>query len=906
MNRRKISFAVVSAVLAVVIIILLLKKPPSQSISAIKAIPTNTGIIIKLNGFLKFFDALSENQYWQSIRDDSIKIFLNHVKSSIDNICLKNPDLEKFFKDSSVYISVHPNVKKPLGVLFYIPIEQGFPLKRIYKILSSFSTSGRALLCEFKPASYNKNQIRIKKNVDYYFFFEKGLLVIGNNNKNISEAYWQAKSKRYLLSDSTFSKVYNTTGKNVTGNVFVNYSRLPGFVMDYFKPEFRDDLKIILNINGWASYDLILNPSVVSLHGFSSIDNPRPFWARLIKSDIPVENTIAEVLPSSTVLFCITSTNDSYNYKILLKNAAKFDFQLQNKMRRVNEKFRYNVVDSILKILSGAVVLNVCKQNTDDYQVYCILKTLNIITARDFIWTFYKHKPKKGKNNPENISSIENLFCTLPDNSLPEALFGKEFGFAKFPVACSYKEYLIFGETEGSLKTYISEIETHHFLVNDTNFKNITANQLSLKANFSVYLNFSKCVALLTEGLIHGFRENFERNYLNCASNTLFGFQLSGNGQYIYSNTFLYSLSIPYKGPELKWSTALDTAIASPIIAIPGPGGYECNYFVQDWKTNIYIISSKGNILWKKRLDEKILGNIYSFESKKNNKSYVFFSTAEKLYCFDMNGKSGKGYPVTYKQTATTGITYVNFKDNRSERCYTAFSNRQLIAMTIDGKKISGWKFDKTEGKANDPIQHFNHDGKDYLLFSDLSYIYLVNRKGELQFKTANSLHQSKNNTFTIDEKSNYFRFLTTDTNGNICFIYPDKHIEKSSVGQFSKDHFFKFEDINGDGSKEYLFADSSFIYAYNQNNKLIFRTKLDVIIDQTPIITTNKNNEAEIFVCSSASGKLYMIYPDGKIAKGFPINGNSPMNVISLSNDKYSFAVLTGDGNILHYYSIK
>jgi hypothetical protein len=906
MNRRKISFAIVATVLAVAVIIFLLKKPPFQSISPIRAIPSSAGIIIKLNGFLKFFGTLSENQYWQGIRDDSVKIFLKDLELSANNICHENPDLEKFLKDSSVYISFHPNIKKSTGVLFYFPIEQGFPLKRMIKILSSFSASGNMLLSEFKPAALNKNQKRNNKKVDYYYFFEKGLLVIGNNNKNISEAFWQVKSKRSLLSDTTFSKVYNTIGKNVSGNIFVNLSRLQGFVLDYFKTEFKGVLKVILNINGWASYDLILDPSAVSLHGFSSIYNPRPFWARLIKSDIPVENTISEIMPSSTVLFCITSTSDLYNYKILLKNAAKYDIQLQNKMRRVNEKFGYDVVDSALKIFSGVVALNVCSRKPGDYDFFCVLKTIHSMSARDFIWTFYKHKAKKRNRKSDTTNANENLFCTLPDNCLPEALFGKEYGFVKFPAACSYKEYLIFGETEGSLKAFISEIEGRQFLINDTNFRNITANQLSLKANFTGYFNLSKCVDFITEGLIPGCKENFERNYLSSTSNSLFGFQLSGNGQYIYNNTFVYSLLLPYKGPELKWSTILDTAVASPAVAISEPGGVECNYFVQDCKTNIYIISSKGNILWKKKLNEKIQGNIYSFENKKNNKSYVLFSTAEKLYLFDMKGKSGKGFPVTFKLAATTGITYVNFKNNGGERCYSTFSNGQLVAMTIDGKKVSGWKFDKTEGKVNDPIQYFNHGGKDYLYFSDMSYIYVVNRKGELQFKISYSLHQSKNNTFIIDDKPNYFRFLTTDTNGNICYIYPDKHIETSSVGKFSKNHYFKFADINGDGNKEFLFADSCFLFAYNQSNKLIFRTKLDAVIDQAPSINNSKNNETAIFVSSIASGKLYMIYPDGKIAKGFPINSNSPMNVISLSNDKFSFAVLTGNGNILHYYSIK
>ena len=53
---------------------------------------------------------------------------------------------------------------------------------------------------------------------------------------------------------------------------------------------------------------------------------------------------------------------------------------------------------------------------------------------------------------------------------------------------------------------------------------------------------------------------------------------------------------------------------------------------VQDENLNLYLISSEGEILWKRKLQEAVIGSIRQIDLFKNNKLQLLFNT--KASCF--------------------------------------------------------------------------------------------------------------------------------------------------------------------------------------------------------------------------------------------------------------------------------
>ena len=889
---------------------MLIRKLPEKNIQPITAIPSNAFMIIKANGLTKALSALSENQYWLNIKNNSWKQDIQILKSSLDSICLVNSSLEGVLNDSAIYISLHQNNNNPLGLLIYMPFGSNSNLE---KIRNSFTLliNKQGLTCsEYKPGQKNKPvQNELKSNL--IFFIEKGILIAGNFEKNITDAIIQLKTKKSLLTDTSFAKVYSTSGKNITGNIFINLPQLASFISGFIQPGNRDNFKKAMNFKGWAAFDLNLEHNFISLHGFSMPSSVKTNWLKVLKNEHPMENHITEAIPASSVFYGSLFISDPYNYLLMLKESARNDKNLSEKLKKIRLQFGINIDEKTFETISEAIIMDISLKKNDNYDVYCILKTKGNLEAFEFIETLNKTKPKKNKPNLlkplETDSTLQStLICKIPCDNLPPVLFGQVFNCGKYPVAVNYKEYVVFGSSEESLNFYLDELKHSKNILSDTSYINIASNLLSSRSNLTLYFNAPKIWDFICSSLMKDARENIENNFTNKQKNITLGVQLSGNSPYIYNNIFLTTSYLENQGIELNWITKLDTSVYLPPVVISNNHYPETLYFLQDKLTNIYLLSASGKIHWKHLLGEKILGRAYPIDYYKNGKIQILFNTAERLYLLDRNGKNIKGFPIKFRNKATNELTIADFDNNLNYRIYLAFENKTVQVFNKDGHKVEGWKFKKTEDMVKQPIQLFKISGKDYILFSDSSHIYLLNRKGEPCLKLKQSFTRSSENKFYAEEKNNFYRLITTDNTGKVSFIYPDGHIEKLYFRNFSKNHYFELANLDGDDQNEFIFSDSSFIYVYNQQKKLVFSTNLSVLIDQKPFIIKSGKNNSAVFIASTNSGKIYMIDKNGKIIKGFPINGNFPMNVLSLSVNNYSYSIFTENSGNLYNYLIQ
>ncbi len=911
MNKKSIIGIGFIGVLIVLLVILTLRKPSGQYQQTIKAIPTDAAIVIKANGLLGLFSSLSTNNYWQTLPANSFKKDIEELKISTDSLCFKNSNIDKILNDSTIFISFHQNENKSLGILFYIPFGTNVNVDIISAKLYLFFKKTGYDFVKYNPSVTNRVFNHFQNQKLLYYFFEKGIMVLGNKVKNLSEAYQQIRSKKSLLTDTCFAKVYSTTGKKVAGNIFINMQKITSIFASSIQPSNYDDFNTALDAKGWAALDINIGRSFISLHGFSTLNSTVPIWLKVVKNEQPVENRLCKVLPESTSFYSSFTISDPYSYKLAFNSSSRTDLKLGEKLKKLRQVFGSNIDEQLFNIMSESVAMIVCHKKGSDDKVYCIVKTRGNIEALDYIRLLGKNKSGvlnhgnlKNKKNTDTI--FENItFQKLSCNNLPVVLFGEAFNTRNYSYACNFKEYVLFGESEESLSDYLSEIIENKNITSDTIYQNVISDLLASKTNITLYFSIPSVWNYLSPCFNSDSREKAGQYMFNIKSNSVLGIQVSANGQFLYNNIFLYSEAKENNGPELAWTADLDSSVELAI-TLPGSSSNNNQYFIQDKKNNIYLISSTGKILWKQPLAEKIIGMVYLIDYYKNNKQQILFNTAEKLYLIDKKGKKIKGFPVKFKSLATNGIAVTDFDGNKNYRYYLAFKNNTFIALAKDGKKVEGWKFDRTLGNVKKPAQFFTFQKKDYILISDSSHVYLLNRKGEQRLKINKPINQSINNQFFIDEKTNYFRLITTDTIGRLVSIYPDGHVEFNNLGKFSGNHYFDYEDLNYNGKKDYLFFDGITLSVFNPENKNILTTHLTDSIFQRPVIVKSKNDNLALFISLKAADKVIMLDKEGKMAKGFPINGNFPMNVISLADDNYSFAVFTGIANKLYCYYVK
>jgi hypothetical protein len=911
-SKRTIAVFVITGALFILFLFLILKRPSGNNQQAVTAIPSDAVIILKANGLLGFCTTLTSSNYWQNLPANSFKKEFDDFIASTDSLGNENSSFNGILTDSTIYFSLHQNENNTLGFLVYLPFGTSINKEILAAKLYLFFSRKGFNLTKYKPGSPQPVLNQLSNLNPLYYLFEKGLLIIGNNYKTLSESYLQLNNKKNILSDTCFTKVYSTTGKKVPGNIFINMQKISPLFSSLINKAYFDNFDKTLSTGGWTALDVNIEQSYISLHGFSVVDASKQIWHKAVRNEQPADAQLNKVLPSNTIFYGSLTFSDPYNYKLAYNSCSRTDVRLAEKLKKLRQLFGCNIDEKLFNIIAGSFAMIVCREKGGENKTYCLVKTRGNMEALDYISLLKKNKT--GTLSRKNLSSslkkdtlFEKMtFQKLPCNNLPSVLFGNAMSYGNYPYVCNYKEYLLFGETEENLRDYFLGIAENKNISGDSLYQNVMTDLFSSKANVTLYFNNPAVWNLLNSCFSPETAEKAGKYLFNVSARSALGIQVSGNGQFLYNNIFLYSETREYSGPELAWSLQLDTSLEITPVIFEGTSIGKNQYFLQDKKNNIYLISSTGKILWKHSLGEKILGTAFQIDYYKNNKQQILFNTAEKLYLIDKKGRNVKGFPVKFKSAATNGIAINDFDGNKNYRYYIAFENKTFLALSRDGKKVDGWKFNKTSGYVTKPAQLFNSGNKDYILISDPENIYLLNRKGEQHMKVNRKIVPSVNNSVAIDIRPDFYRLIISDSLGQAMIMYPDGHVEIKNFGKFSGNHYFDYADINEDGIKDFFIADGTKLCAYSNEKKELIKVQLTDSVLIRPQIIKAKNGKIGIFICLKSADKLIMLDKYGKNVKGFPINGNFPMKVISLADDNYSYAILTGIADKLNCYFIR
>ena len=222
---------------------------------------------------------------------------------------------------------------------------------------------------------------------------------------------------------------------------------------------------------------------------------------------------------------------------------------------------------------------------------------------------------------------------------------------------------------------------------------------------------------------------------------------------------------------------------------------------------------------------------------------------------------------------------------------YFCSTDTYVYAVTTDGKLK--WKF-KTDGEIlSSP--GIGKDGTIYIGSKD-GYLYAINPDGTLKWKV-------KTGTITFSSPS-------IDSNGTIYIggawnrvfyaVNPDGTIKWNVTLDGPIGSSISF-DRNG---RIYIGSDASYVYCFDQNGKLIWKTNIGAGCIGEPTISES----GLLYISTWEHGKsIPILSQDGKIFKKAPIEGNSVAcatigndgKAYVLSTDGYLYA-LTPEGNIL------
>ena len=895
----------------------------SETGPVINAVPVDAGIIFRTENFDKLISILQKtsNPVWEELKSFSSVKKLDSYIAFLDSIGTENPKIKSFFSDRQIMVSSHITGRETVDFLFLMKLNSNTEAKLAAQIFNEY-LSGRAAVVEKSYSNTSVYEVSIFNNTtpgSFSYSITGGLLMVSKSTILLEDAIRQMGSISILRASKGLDKVFGTAGKNVHGNLFVNYKIFPKQFTGVLNTKYKNYLGTYNRFSGWAALDLGIKLKGLGLSGFTYSQKGSNDYLNVFEGQAPQTTKVHEVLPSNTATFMTLGFD---NFSVFMQKNNRFIQQnnghtrYNNALKKYTKKMGVDFETQFSAIVANEACVAFTSINKLDIgqNTYVLFKMQSNEMARGtmvkIIETYAKSKKKTLLNFTKQYkldNETEFSIYQMPYSNVIKYMFGKAMAHSDPNYFTFVNGYLVFGSSYNSLASLLRSNVHGKTLSNSSSFTEFSE-LLSDKSNLFVFSNAASSL-------------NFYNQYLKAANRNMLmvnapavrkfqsnAIQFSNSKGMMFTNIVVDYNPVLKKEPLASWATKLDTITTFKPRIMRNHRTQTKDVFVQDEHNRIYLINKEGRIMWSKLIEEPIISDVYQVDYFKNNKLQMLFSTKNKIYLIDLLGNYVSNYPIQLPYPATAGISIFDYEKNKKYRIFVPVSNKKVYAFDIKGKIIEGWKFSGTESNVSHPVQYFSVKGRDYIIFSDKKNTYVVNRKGKQRIKVQETIDRAQNSPFYLENGSvkESARWVTSGSDGSIYELFLNGKVKKTTIGHRSPEHYFLLADIDSDGSNDYIYADLKVVQVYNKKKKLLFSKNLNNTIQETPVVYRFSKKSRKLGIATGKSGKIHLFNADGTEHDGFPLNGIGMYSITMLNPQANGFNLLVGTADsFLYNYNV-
>lgn len=319
---------------------------------------------------------------------------------------------------------------------------------------------------------------------------------------------------------------------------------------------------------------------------------------------------------------------------------------------------------------------------------------------------------------------------------------------------------------------------------------------------------------------------------------------------------------------------ALEKPVAKGPFSVDNHQTGEKNIIVFDVSNQMYLFDLKGNLIWKKRFRDKILGNIYQVDKYNNGKYQYLWNSADNIHLIDITGNEVEGFPFSVPAKISGGVSIVHFKGYTYPNILLIDNSKKLVNINLTPAIVPEWKTQTVNFTVSEPIQYLYQNSEHYVVIAgDNGEVIMVDKTGDIRMRIKNSFTNNPNSKFYFNETNSKGNLITTDNYGNLIYIPKFGNVKKTVFGTYSKAHYFFYEDYDFDGNKDFFFMDDKKISVFNRFKRIVFETTTLAPISIKPLIIKN-NGETRIGVVNPQSSVLEIYDKNGKSDIIIPCSG--------------------------------
>jgi len=836
--------------------------------------------------------------------------------SLADSLFGVSRELYRLFRGGPLVISFHNAGRQDADLLAVVLLPAGYGGKGVAGVLGTVSRV--APLREYNHVKIYSALFSREKN-PLYFAVTKGLLLMSPDRILLEKSIRQSEAGRSLLQDRSFVRLRKTAGRNEVMNLYLRGDRMPFFLRRWLQADLFRRLSAMMPAGGWVELDLSSAGRSLLLNGFMITGDSTSYLADLLTGCEPEEADIFEVIPTAAVSATVLTFGDAQRYLGQLNRYRRHKGlrrgDLPARFREVTGRDVGEVFSSFLTRQAALVELSV-RNETPANNTFVVSAVKSGMAARretEKILGEYAKKKNLALSSLRTTVSFDREtkmeVYHFPFAGVPQYLFGGFTGDHPYRYMMITDHYILWGNSVRAVSRYLRFNILQQTLSHDPAFREFTDGMAS-RSNLFYFLRLPDAGRIIDKHFSSSFAASYKA-YSKAGINLRYiGYEAIAQNGMIYNNIFLHYQERTEERAVTVWESLLDTLFDyKPQLVVNHRTGQK-EIFLQDAANRLYLINASGRILWKVPVRERILGQAYQIDFYRNGKLQLLFNTRHYLYLVDRNGNFVERFPVSLRSAASGPLALFDYDHNRKYRIFIPGEDKRVYVYDQRGNLVPGWQIPRCESVVRGPVKHFVRSGRDYIVFTDTMNLYILDRKGHVRVSVPENIVRPPHQNIFLAPRPGGGEpsFVVNTIGGEVCFVSLRGKVTRLRFADVPDDAWFLYEDLDGNGRREFLFLYDDKLQVMKAPDKEFFTFQIEEgAASYAPVIYTFSERDKKTGIVDATHGNIYLVNNNGKLYEGFPMRGRTQFSIGRLGAAAGHFNLIVGgDDNFLYNYSVK
>jgi hypothetical protein len=861
------------------------------------AVPPDAALFVTGSSASNSFFYLFENRAWKNVHHGS-----NGALAFLDSLIRNDKTLRPYWLQQPFCVSLHITRSNRFDYLFLMNVTDALSENAVAGLVEQ--AAGKS----FARRRYESVMIRevAVAGGTFTYAVSHGVFIASFTPFLVESAIRQLKTGPPVTSGSAFRQAQlQLPGSELT--CFVSYPGLSGLLANFTAARAEPLTRYLFSAASWSALEASIQSHSILLNGLTVPGDSSQTFS-VFDRQLPVPNTCGEVLSDRAAFILSYGFSDPGTFLAsAARHTACFDPPAVRgkQLKALTERYKMNVEDKLTSWLGNSMGLLVTEPGNSNFTNNCFA----FFSARSAAEAKKKlddlrRRIQLTEGSPDRQETYRRHtigYLDVPD--VARLAYGRLFDRISRFYYTTLRNVVVAGNSASALRSLIDDYEEGRVLAASPAGKS-ALHSVSNVHNLFLFLR-PPAMEPMTRyyGLTTGPAEELDEAAALAAFSSITA-NISMHDGAMATSLVLNTEQAGGSGMRLTASARLDTSLRADPCLFAVPGADLSRLAAQTADGTLYILDETGEILWKRVMNEAILGPVTPVDYFHNGGVQLLFVTASALHLVDLNGQYVGNYPIRLPSAASFAPTILPGTDSRPLSVYVNCTNGQVYAYELSGKPIDNWLYNGNLQGLRQPLLPWIFRGK--------SCLASVNLEGMVTcFDERGSELHPWTDLPPLDAGATLRRYsllpshkdavLAYAAAGRIVVLFPDGRHEIRALPEGLDATDFAVISAGEDEDPALALLGSGGLTAVDAEGDTLYHTPVRVY-PAAQFLPLPGCHTAGGCLFTDGADKSFLLDGKGNVAEGFPLKGTAFTCRKRTGGDKEQWAAGDSEGNIYFY----